>query len=216
MFAITAEWLELHATGPGGWTARQLATLGISWPPVKGWRSRLVGQVITAEQVAEFERKVPRKPKLMWTEAQAKNKASHDKAVIRRAAKKARKQALRQAHWWFGPEFTREPDNAPCFLGPLLGKNAIYVLVDPRTKTVAYVGKTVNVDRRFWNHLTYPHNASLMRWQRGLKREKLSPLMVVMDSANEDWEDAERAWIAYYRERGSLMNIEDGGKRKVA
>jgi hypothetical protein len=40
--------------------------------------------------------------------------------------------------------------------------------------------------------------------------------MIIMDSADDDWEDCERAWIAYYRERGMIMNIEAGGKRSAA
>lgn len=114
---------------------------------------------------------------------------------------------------WVGPAFTREPVGAPCFLGPGHGRNAIYVLVDTRSGNVVYVGKTVNVDNRFHGHYKAPHNESLRRWQLELKVAGLSPLMVVMDSAGDDWPEAERAWIAYYRRLGRIMNIEDGGPR---
>lgn len=29
-------------TGRGGWSKKALAELGVSWPPVKGWKSRLI------------------------------------------------------------------------------------------------------------------------------------------------------------------------------
>jgi hypothetical protein len=113
--------------------------------------------------------------------------------------------------FWYGPEFTREPLDAPCFLGPGRGPNSIYVLVDTRTGCVAYVGKTISVNGRFRGHHRTPHNSSLRRWQSELREQGCSPLMVVVDSAGDDWPEAERAWIAYYRRLGKLMNIERGG-----
>lgn len=33
--------IELKRTPGGGWTRKQLAAWGVSWPPPKGWRKRL-------------------------------------------------------------------------------------------------------------------------------------------------------------------------------
>lgn len=53
---VTLEWLKWYANGPGGYNARQLAALGISWPPTKGWLRGLVGERVTADQAERFER----------------------------------------------------------------------------------------------------------------------------------------------------------------
>jgi len=53
---ITREWIGIHGTGANGWTKSQLACLGVEWPPVKGWRSRLINQTISNEKAREFER----------------------------------------------------------------------------------------------------------------------------------------------------------------
>lgn len=53
---ITREWIGQHATGEAGWTRKQLAVLGVSWPPMKGWRSRLIGTRVSPEVAQAFER----------------------------------------------------------------------------------------------------------------------------------------------------------------
>jgi len=54
-FVITAYWIEQNCTIRGGWTAKQLALIGIPWPPVKGWKQRRVGKSISLEAKAKFE-----------------------------------------------------------------------------------------------------------------------------------------------------------------
>lgn len=41
-------------TERGGWTRRQLAALGVAWPPPKGWIDEVARKGLTAQQVAEF------------------------------------------------------------------------------------------------------------------------------------------------------------------
>lgn len=53
---ITNDWIAEHATGKAGWTRQQLDCLGVAWPPVKGWRSRLIGTQIPDAKAREFER----------------------------------------------------------------------------------------------------------------------------------------------------------------
>jgi hypothetical protein len=56
-FVVTLDWLHKHATcGYAGWTAPQLAELGITWPAKRGWLKRMAGKTITEEQRAGFER----------------------------------------------------------------------------------------------------------------------------------------------------------------
>ncbi len=40
----------------GGWTRSQLKILGVSWPPPKGWKSRLLGSQVPEAKVKEFIR----------------------------------------------------------------------------------------------------------------------------------------------------------------
>jgi hypothetical protein len=114
----------------------------------------------------------PPPPDGVWKETTVKHKvnppgstkpARRERRRRNRKKRAAQRFARLQQSWWFGPEFVREPEDAPCFLGPALGRNAVYVLVDPRTSSVAYVGKTTCSDRRFWQHITWPHNASLRK-----------------------------------------------------
>lgn len=40
---ITKKEVEDAKTPAGGWTKEQLAKWGVSWPPKKGWKDRLIG-----------------------------------------------------------------------------------------------------------------------------------------------------------------------------
>lgn len=56
MFKITDEWIAQHATnGTVGWTAKQLRSIGVKFPPPAGWRRGAVGKTITDEQRSKFE-----------------------------------------------------------------------------------------------------------------------------------------------------------------
>lgn len=55
-FVITEEWLRANATSGKGWTRRQLEALGITWPPSTGWLQNIIGDSISTEQQAQFER----------------------------------------------------------------------------------------------------------------------------------------------------------------
>jgi len=41
---ITAAWLNSKRTSPGGYTRQVLASLGVPWPPPRGWRRALIGR----------------------------------------------------------------------------------------------------------------------------------------------------------------------------
>ncbi len=53
---ITAEFLAAGARPAAAYTKRQLALLGVDWPPVKGWKERVIGQEIPDEASEEFIR----------------------------------------------------------------------------------------------------------------------------------------------------------------
>lgn len=66
MFKITKEWLEANSNN-GGYSAKQLKAVNVSWPPQSGWKKRLIGCIITEVAKVNFETGGKHKPK---TEAQ--------------------------------------------------------------------------------------------------------------------------------------------------
>jgi len=54
---ITNAWLvRFSTTGSEGWTRKQLACLGVAWPPRRGWKYRLEGREIPDATARAFER----------------------------------------------------------------------------------------------------------------------------------------------------------------
>lgn len=51
---VTKKWLLSCRTRAGGWTAAQLAELGLSWPPQHGWHEGLIGKEVTEAQYNRF------------------------------------------------------------------------------------------------------------------------------------------------------------------
>ncbi len=39
---VSAEEIDAEKTPSGGWTKASLEKWGVSWPPVKGWRQKLI------------------------------------------------------------------------------------------------------------------------------------------------------------------------------
>lgn len=93
----------------------------------------------------------------------------------------------------------------------------IYILQDPRTEQVRYVGVTrQQIRRRLSGHLAEARrgdNTHRSRWIRALLTEGVEPVVVSLFKAEPDaWQEMERAVIAAYREAGApLVNATDGG-----
>src|SRR5690242_959639 len=90
-------------------------------------------------------------------------------------------------------------------------KIAIYALVDPDTSEVRYIGKSVNAQGRFKQHLSEKRRgkAPIYCWIRSLKERGLVPQMMILHICDEtNWEVIERAEIAAARDRGlRLLNV---------
>jgi hypothetical protein len=95
----------------------------------------------------------------------------------------------------------------------------IYALVDPFTKAVRYVGKTVDLKARVrYGHLSRRdindkrmHKAN---WLRGLASQGAEPDVIELErvAGGESWQERERHWIAHYRAAGApLTNMTEGG-----
>lgn len=41
---ITQELIDSLKTPAGGWTKSSLQTLGVAWPPKKGWQKEIIGR----------------------------------------------------------------------------------------------------------------------------------------------------------------------------
>lgn len=95
-------------------------------------------------------------------------------------------------------------------------KTYIYILIDPETNQVRYVGKTKNLKRRYNQHISecsklksYKNN-----WLISLKNKNLRPEMVVIDETDkDDWIFLEQWYIQLYRSWGyRLTNLTEGGE----
>jgi hypothetical protein len=93
----------------------------------------------------------------------------------------------------------------------------IYVLMNPRTRVVRYVGCTTRaLQSRLRAHICESMKSQKThksRWIMSLLRSGLSPQLEVIETGSGDgWQDAERRWISYYRSIGAnLANGTDGG-----
>jgi len=75
----------------------------------------------------------------------------------------------------------------------------IYILIDPVTKEVRYVGKTTNIKKRFNKHLNESRKSTTSHkkaWIKSLLKKNLKPEMEIIDVVNNDeWKFWERYWI---------------------
>jgi hypothetical protein len=94
-------------------------------------------------------------------------------------------------------------------------KVKIYKLLDPITKEVKYVGKTIQkLNERLKSHLN-PNNKDFTyraNWIRKLKTENLKPIIELIEECNdENWVEREIYWINEYSKITTLTNYSKGG-----
>lgn len=91
----------------------------------------------------------------------------------------------------------------------------IYILIDPTSNQVRYVGKTNNIAERYKNHKNRCRdvNTHKRNWINKLRKEKLYPLIEVIDVVPQnEWVYWECFWISYYKSLGcNLTNATYGG-----
>ena len=95
-------------------------------------------------------------------------------------------------------------------------KSFIYALTEP-AGGVRYVGKSDSPLRRFVVHLRDKSSRRLGRWIRLLQRSEQNPRLEILEWVDCcGWQEAERKWIAYFRQCGfDLVNHTDGGEGLV-
>lgn len=89
----------------------------------------------------------------------------------------------------------------------------IYVLKDPGTGEVRYVGKAHDPKTRLRWHLSEKGDTHKINWIKSLKVDGKAPLLEVIDEVPiEYWQQWEAAWIYFFRETGTrLTNATSGG-----
>lgn len=88
----------------------------------------------------------------------------------------------------------------------------IYGLTDPRTGDVRYIGKSDDPSHRLRSHLADKSRCHRVHWLNSLRELGIRPGIVILEVIADDWQEAERRWIAQYRADGfDLVNDTDGG-----
>ncbi|HEY7413949.1 MAG TPA: GIY-YIG nuclease family protein [Ktedonobacteraceae bacterium] len=92
----------------------------------------------------------------------------------------------------------------------------IYILCDPDTDEVRYVGKTTDLKTRLQRHLQASElrpETHRVHWLRSLVAAGKKPVMKVIEEVTrETWAERECYWIEFYRAAGAnLTNTADGG-----
>lgn len=90
----------------------------------------------------------------------------------------------------------------------------IYALIDPFTKKIRYIGKTIMpLKKRLRYHVLGRSNTDKSNWLKGIVAKGSYPIISEIDSIkNSEWPEAEKYWIKYYREfHGNLFNMLAGG-----
>lgn len=93
-------------------------------------------------------------------------------------------------------------------------KTFIYVLIDPETNEIRYVGKTtMDIQARMYKHLSDKAKTHKVYWIQSLVKRGLKPTIQVVDEfPSELWRERECHWIEFYRNQGcDLTNTSPGG-----
>lgn len=93
--------------------------------------------------------------------------------------------------------------------------NYIYILKDPITKSVVYVGKTKNPKKRHKDHCRPPmgkFKSNLDKWKKDILSRGLIPEMdIIKECSENDVDIFEKFFINEYRKFFNILNMTDGG-----
>lgn len=95
----------------------------------------------------------------------------------------------------------------------ILENITIYSLSDPITNEIRYIGKTLNLKRRYNAHINTFTKTHKDCWIKSLKNKNLLPKLDIVDIVIEkDWAFWEKHYISLYKSWGfNLTNLTDGG-----
>jgi hypothetical protein len=87
----------------------------------------------------------------------------------------------------------------------------IYLLIDPSTNEIRYVGSTTRPDKRLGEHLTSRDKSYRTNWIKSLA-EDIPIFHILQIIPASFWEEAEKYWISYFKSIGCpLTNHAKGG-----
>ena len=84
----------------------------------------------------------------------------------------------------------------------------IYTLSHPITNEVRYVGKTINIKRRYKQHLYDKRGTHKASWVKSLRKDGLKPILNILEECTDNWQEREIHWISQY---DNLTNHSIGG-----
>lgn len=84
----------------------------------------------------------------------------------------------------------------------------IYSLSHPITNEVRYIGKTININRRYKQHLYDKRKSHKASWVQSLRNEGLKPNITILEVCFDNWQEREIFWIAQF---DNLTNLKEGG-----
>jgi hypothetical protein len=90
----------------------------------------------------------------------------------------------------------------------------IYGLYDVKNNIIRYIGKSVNVEKRYRSHLSETNRVKNHKndWINSVKKSGSKLGFTILDICNEsDWKEKEREWIIKLRKENDLVNYTDGG-----
>lgn len=93
----------------------------------------------------------------------------------------------------------------------------IYALADPHTKAIRYVGKTNNLERRYYQHCNTDEDTPKGVWIQDLRQEGYAPAMLLLEEVEHDSDVAfrEKFWISVGEWQGwPLTNVANPTGRK--
>lgn len=90
--------------------------------------------------------------------------------------------------------------------------DVIYVLRDPETKDVKYVGRSQNPTERFRQHISSAHNPAvvnkgLANWICDLEKKQMRPIFEIIDVGSEYRCQKETMYIRHFGRLSELFNI---------
>lgn len=122
-------------------------------------------------------------------------------------------------------EMIDQPEDGVLSPGHIIGGDAdcgrqtengiyIYVLIDPFTNQLRYIGKSIRPRERLANHCNEQSSCHRTHWIQSVVSRGKRPLMLILSRLphGSEWQPVERDWIAHCRSVGwPLVNGTDGG-----
>jgi len=94
----------------------------------------------------------------------------------------------------------------------------IYILIDPITYDIRYVGKTkYSLNDRLCKHLITREKNHRANWIKSLIKKGLKPIIKLIEEVQEsEWISSEKYWINQFKEWGfNLTNATEGGESGI-